>query len=79
LPEAADTSNPGGAVAVTADVKLLPDTVNCWILGLADAVPAQAVMVPVALPALIADCAKAYEANEKKKATKAAASKALLM
>ena len=43
-----DIWKPGGAVAVITPVKLLPDTVNCWTLGLAEAVPTQAEMVPVA-------------------------------
>ena len=43
-----DTSNPVGAAAIIFAVKLLPDTVNCWTLGLVDAVPWQVEMLPVA-------------------------------
>src|SRR5580698_11238004 len=32
--------------------KLLPETVNCWILGLAETVPKQAEMAPVTVPAI---------------------------
>ena len=34
-------------------VNPVPDTVNCWIFGLADAEPSQAEIVPVAVPAVI--------------------------
>src|SRR5580692_1803095 len=34
--------------------KLLPETVNCWISGLTEAVPAQAEMLPVTVPAVMA-------------------------
>jgi hypothetical protein len=50
LPAASDTWKPVGAVTVIFPVKLLPETVNCWILGLMDALPAQAEMAPVGDP-----------------------------
>jgi len=53
LPAVSDTSKPLGAVAVIFAVKLTPETVNCWTSGLADAVPAQADIVPDAVPAVI--------------------------
>ena len=37
-----------GALTTTEADKSLPEKVNCWIFGLADAVPTHAVMVPVA-------------------------------
>ena len=53
LPAVSDTSKQAGAIAVILPVKPLPETVNCWILGLADAVPAQAAIVPVAVVAVM--------------------------
>ena len=53
LPAASDTSKPDGAVAVILADKMLPETVNCWIFGLADGEPAQAEMVPVTEPGFI--------------------------
>ena len=55
LPEEGDTSKPVGAVAVIFADRPLPETVNCWILGLADAVPIQAEMLPVTAPAVIVE------------------------
>ena len=46
LPAASDTWNPAGAVVVIFAVNLAPETVNCWILGLADGVPAQDNILP---------------------------------
>jgi hypothetical protein len=48
LPAASETSKPAGAVAVMLPVKPVPETVNCCICGLTDAVPAQAEIGPVA-------------------------------
>jgi hypothetical protein len=48
-----DTSKPAGAVAVIFPVKPIPANVNWRILGLADAVPTQAEMLPVTAPARI--------------------------
>ena len=53
LVEFSDTSKPAGAVAVISLVRLLPDMVNCSILGLSDAVPAQALIAPVGVEAVI--------------------------
>jgi len=41
VPAASDTSKPVGAVIDIFAVKPLPETVNCWIFGLAEAGPAQ--------------------------------------
>ena len=54
LPAVSETSKPVGAVAVMFPVKLLPDTVNCWIFGLVEAVPAQAEMAPDPVVAVMA-------------------------
>ena len=53
LPVDNDTWKPDGAVAVMFPVKLEPETVNCWMLGLVDADPAQAEIEPVTVPAVI--------------------------
>ena len=62
LPAVSDIAKPVGAVAVILPGKLLPLTINCWILGLAEAVPTQAEMSPHAVPEVIAGvCAAAFE------------------
>ena len=65
-PADSDTAKPAGAVAVILPVKLLPETINCWIKGLLEAKPVQPEMLPVAVLAVI-DCAVAL-GNEAKTA-----------
>ena len=43
-----------GAVTVISLVRLLPEAVNCWILGVADGVPEQVELFPVTPLAIIA-------------------------
>ena len=45
-------------------VRPVPETVNCWMYGLADAVPAQAKMLPVAALFVIT-CARTFAAGKK--------------
>jgi hypothetical protein len=54
-----DTWKLSGAVTVILPFKPVAETINCCISGLADAVPAQAEMIPVAGPAVIAGCVAA--------------------
>jgi hypothetical protein len=48
LPAESDTSKLFGAVATMSADRSPPETINCWILGLAEAVPAQAEIMPLA-------------------------------
>ena len=54
LPGESETSKPVEVAAVIFPVKLLPLTVNCSTCGLAEAVPAQAEMLPDKGPVMMA-------------------------
>src|SRR6185503_1777686 len=48
-----DISKTDGTLAVMLSMRLLPEIVNCSVCGLAEALPAQATIVPVTGPVLI--------------------------
>jgi hypothetical protein len=50
--ELSDTSKPAGAVAVRSPVRLLPETVNCAMLGLVDGDPGHDAICPMGVLAV---------------------------